>query len=94
VTVREMPVYTATVYWPDRDEVVQYPFHLGTDEAHARYIAPTLWGWRPEMGRKESIALWFAGRTVDYWDGSSWSSDMTADLGPDDIAEEDYCPQD
>ena len=92
VTVEGMPAFTATIYWPDRDELVQYPYHLGTIESVARDCVPDLWKWRPDWGRKESIALWHEGRVVDYWDGSSWSSDMTVELGPNEIAEEDYCP--
>lgn len=68
-------IHTASVYWPDSDTLEQYPYHLGTDEVVARTMCAGLWRWYPDRGRKESIALWYAGRVVAYYDGQSWSDD-------------------
>lgn len=81
----DVRVFAATVYWPDSDEVVQYPYHLGTDEDVARSVVVDVWRWRPDRGRKESIALWHEGRVVDYYDGEKWSSDLTADQSAEDV---------
>lgn len=87
----EMKVYTATAFFPEAPvertaeegevvgRVLQYPYHLGTEERTARDCAEGIWQWREaELGRKEFIALWFGGRIVDYYHGPEfgWVSDQ------------------